>query len=118
LPARRGAASPIRTTLIALDWLQARQAIARARATHDDPRRPLADQSLARGKDADEAKMLQLSGWRCPRHLAGRLFAAVVHGDTVGVEMLRRILGRSTCTWSRPGALWTAYRYLEFYAQP
>ena len=27
-----------------------------------------------------------------PRHLAGRLFAVVVHGDTVGTESLRRAL--------------------------
>ena len=31
-------------------------------------------------------------GWPYPRHLAGRLFAAVVHGDTVGAETLRRVL--------------------------
>jgi hypothetical protein len=28
-----------------------------------------------------------------PRHLAGRVFAVVVHGDSAGVETLRRILG-------------------------
>ena len=33
-----------------------------------------------------------LSGWPFPRHLAGRLFAAVVHADSAGAENLRRIL--------------------------
>lgn len=35
---------------------------------------------------------LSLAGWSYPRHLAGRLFAIVVHGDTVGAETLRRSL--------------------------
>jgi len=50
------------------------------------------DPSSTHGKHADEAKTLELSGWPYPRHLAGRLLAAVVHGDTVGAETLRRIL--------------------------
>jgi hypothetical protein len=39
-----------------------------------------------------EAKELELAGWDYPRHLAGRVFAVVVHGDTVGAETLRRSL--------------------------
>jgi multimeric flavodoxin WrbA len=50
------------------------------------------DPSSTHGKHADEAKRLELAGWSYPRHLAGRLFAAVVHGDTAGVETLRRVL--------------------------
>lgn len=50
------------------------------------------DPSSTHGKHADEAKTLELVGWSYPRHLAGRLFAAVVHGDTAGAETLRRIL--------------------------
>jgi multimeric flavodoxin WrbA len=50
------------------------------------------DPSSTHGKRAEEAKNLELSGWPYPRHLAGRLFSAVVHGDTVGTETLRRIL--------------------------
>jgi multimeric flavodoxin WrbA len=41
------------------------------------------DPSSTPGKKADEAKALELSGWPYPRDLAGRLFSAVVHGDTV-----------------------------------
>jgi multimeric flavodoxin WrbA len=50
------------------------------------------DPTSTHGKHADEAKTLELAGWPYPRHLAGRLFSAVVHGDTVGAETLRRIL--------------------------
>jgi multimeric flavodoxin WrbA len=48
------------------------------------------DPTSTHGKKADEAKALELAGWPYPRHLAGRLFSAVVHGDTVGAETLRR----------------------------
>jgi multimeric flavodoxin WrbA len=50
------------------------------------------DPSSTHGKHADEAKALELRGWPYPRHLAGRLFAAVVHGDTAGAEGARRAL--------------------------
>ena len=35
---------------------------------------------------------LELKGWPYPRHLAGRYFGLVVHGDSVGAETLRRSL--------------------------
>jgi multimeric flavodoxin WrbA len=50
------------------------------------------DPSSTHGKQPAEAKALELAGWPYPRHLAGRLFSAVVHGDTVGAESLRRVL--------------------------
>jgi multimeric flavodoxin WrbA len=50
------------------------------------------DPTSTHGKNASEAKTLELKGWPYPRHLAGRLFAVVVHGDTVGAETLRRSL--------------------------
>ena len=50
------------------------------------------DPTSTHGKDAAEAKALELEGWSYPRHLAGRHFAVVVHGDTVGAESLRRAL--------------------------
>ena len=43
-------------------------------------------------KDAMKAKDLELRGWPYPRHLAGRAFSVVVHGDAAGAETLRRIL--------------------------
>jgi multimeric flavodoxin WrbA len=50
------------------------------------------DPTLTRGKDPQRAKEVELKGWDYPRHLAGRVFSVVVHGDAVGVETLRRIL--------------------------
>lgn len=50
------------------------------------------DQTTTRGKNVEKAKTLELAGWSYPRHLAGRVFAVVVHGDTVGAETLRRSL--------------------------
>jgi multimeric flavodoxin WrbA len=43
------------------------------------------------GKDPELAKTLE-DGWSYPRHLAGRVFSVVVHGDTAGAESLRRNL--------------------------
>jgi multimeric flavodoxin WrbA len=48
------------------------------------------DPSSTHGKVAEEAKAIELAGWDYPKHLAGRLFALVVHGDAVGAEGLRR----------------------------
>jgi multimeric flavodoxin WrbA len=50
------------------------------------------DPSSTHGKNAKEAKALELEGWPYPRHLAGRHFGIVVHGDSVGAETLRRSL--------------------------
>ena len=50
------------------------------------------DPTTTRGKKVEEAKKLELDGWSYPRHLAGRVFTVVVHGDTVGAETLRRSL--------------------------
>jgi multimeric flavodoxin WrbA len=50
------------------------------------------DPTLTGGKDPARAKEVELKGWHYPRHLAGRLFSVVVHGDAVGAETLRRSL--------------------------
>ena len=50
------------------------------------------DPTSTHGKHADQAKALELNGWPYPRHLAGRHFGLVVHGDSVGAETLRRWL--------------------------
>lgn len=47
------------------------------------------DPSSTHGKEAKEAKRLELEGWPYPRHLAGRLFGVVVHGDSEGAEKVR-----------------------------
>jgi multimeric flavodoxin WrbA len=50
------------------------------------------DPTTTRGKSPELAKALELKGWHYPRHLAGRLFSIVVHGDAAGAETLRRSL--------------------------
>jgi multimeric flavodoxin WrbA len=50
------------------------------------------DPTLTRGKNPQRAKEVELKGWHYPRHLAGRVFSVVVHGDAEGAETLRRIL--------------------------
>jgi len=51
-----------------------------------------ADPTSTHGKNAEEAKSLELAGWPFPRHLEGRLFSVVVHGDAAGAETLRRVM--------------------------
>jgi multimeric flavodoxin WrbA len=53
------------------------------------------DPTTTGGKNAEKAKELELRGWSYPRHLAGRVFAVIVHGDAAGTETLRR----SLCDW-------------------
>ena len=50
------------------------------------------DPTTTDGKNPKLAKELEMNGWGFPRHLAGRAFSVVVHGDAAGVENLRRIL--------------------------
>ena len=50
------------------------------------------DPSSTHGKKVVEAKALELKGWPYPRHLAGRYFGLVVHGDSFGPDTLRRSL--------------------------
>jgi multimeric flavodoxin WrbA len=50
------------------------------------------DPTSTGGKDPVRAKELELRGWSYPKHLAGRAFSVVVHGDAAGAENLRRIL--------------------------
>jgi multimeric flavodoxin WrbA len=50
------------------------------------------DPTTTHGKDPKLAKALELKGWDYPRHLAGRAFAVVVHGDAAGADTLRRSL--------------------------
>jgi multimeric flavodoxin WrbA len=53
------------------------------------------DPTRTHGKNAQQAKEIELQGWDYPRHLAGRLYAVVVHGDAEGAEGVRRGL----CDW-------------------
>ncbi len=51
-----------------------------------------ADPTTTHGKDAAAAKEIELAGWDYPKHLSGRAFAVVSHGDAAGPENLRRML--------------------------
>ena len=44
------------------------------------------------GSIGARAKQLELEGWSYPRHLAGRVFSVIVHGDVEGAEGVRRSL--------------------------
>jgi len=74
------------------------------------------DPTLTQGKDAKLAKQIELAGWDYPRHLAGRLFAVVVHGDVEGAETLRRILSDWMCFMHMEpaGALAELDRYIGY----
>ncbi|MDB5947421.1 MAG: NADPH-dependent reductase, partial [Ramlibacter sp.] len=53
------------------------------------------DPTTTHGKNVEEAKALELKGWDYPKHLAGRTYGVVVHGDVAGIEGVRRAL----CDW-------------------
>ena len=53
------------------------------------------DPTTTHGKKPSEAKALELAGWDYPKHLAGRVYGVVVHGDVAGIEGSRRDL----CDW-------------------
>lgn len=67
------------------------------------------DPSSTHGKRAYEAKALELKGWPYPRHLAGRYFGIVAHGDVIGAESVRRSLS----DWLTDMSLISAGRFAE-----
>jgi multimeric flavodoxin WrbA len=75
------------------------------------------DPTSTHGKRPDEAKALELQGWPYPKHLAGRVYGVVVHGDVAGVEGVRRAL----CDWLDwmglvdAGAVSRLDRYVGYY---
>ncbi|MGO4525223.1 flavodoxin family protein [Microvirga sp. 2MCAF35] len=50
------------------------------------------DPTSTQGKKTDLAKGLELKGWDYPKHLEGRLFSVIVHGDAEGAGGVRRSL--------------------------
>lgn len=75
------------------------------------------DPTSTQGKDAGIAKRIEMNGWHYPRHLAGRVFSVIVHGDTEGAENTRRGLA----DWLRSmelesaGALAEIDRYVGYW---
>jgi multimeric flavodoxin WrbA len=49
------------------------------------------DPTSTHGKEAEAAKALERD-WQYPKHLAGRVYGLVVHGDVAGIESTRRSL--------------------------
>ncbi|MDQ3025102.1 MAG: flavodoxin family protein [Pseudomonadota bacterium] len=50
------------------------------------------DPTLTGGKDVVKAKQVELDGWSYPKHLEGRVYGLVVHGDVAGIEETRYAL--------------------------
>jgi multimeric flavodoxin WrbA len=50
------------------------------------------DPTLTKGKDPELAKDVELKGWPYPKHLEGRVYGIVVHGDVEGVQDTRNAL--------------------------
>jgi multimeric flavodoxin WrbA len=75
------------------------------------------DPTSTRGKDPARAKEVELAGWDYPKHLAGRAFAVVVHGDVEGVDGVRRGLS-DWLSWMRlipSGHSGSVGRYVGYY---
>ena len=50
------------------------------------------DPTTTHGKKPKLAKALEMKGWDYPKHLSGRTYGVVVHGDVAGIEGARRSL--------------------------
>ena len=48
------------------------------------------DPTTTSGKDPAKAKALEMAGWDYPKHLSGRVYGLIVHGDVAGIEESRR----------------------------
>jgi multimeric flavodoxin WrbA len=75
------------------------------------------DPTRTQGKHADLAKKIEMEGWDYPRHLAGRVFSVVVHGDTEGAENARHALANwlTSMELESAGALAEIDRYIGYW---
>ncbi|KQM68626.1 flavodoxin family protein [Xylophilus sp. Leaf220] len=76
------------------------------------------DPSSTHGKKAQEAKDIEQKGWDFPKHVAGRAYGVVVHGDVSGIESHRRNL-TDWLDWMGlvPAGHWSQIdRYIGYYA--
>jgi multimeric flavodoxin WrbA len=75
------------------------------------------DPTMTHGKNAAEAKAIELEGWNYPKHLADRAYAVVVHGDVAGAGEVKYAL----CDWLdwmgliRAGSSGALDRYIGYY---
>jgi hypothetical protein len=75
------------------------------------------DPTSTQGKDPARAKRIELDGWEYPRHLSGRAYAIVAHGDTEGADIVRRSLSDwlDEMELVRAGAAATIDRYVGYF---
>jgi multimeric flavodoxin WrbA len=76
------------------------------------------DPTSTLGKKAALAKEIELAGWSYPKHLAGRAYGLIVHGDVAGIEGSRRGLS-DWLDWMGlidAGAQARLDRYIGYYA--
>jgi len=76
-----------------------------------------ADPTSTGGKDPRKAKAIELAGWDYPKHLAGRAFSVVVHGDAEGVDTVKDAMTHwlSTLGLVEAGAQAVLGRYIGYY---
>jgi multimeric flavodoxin WrbA len=75
------------------------------------------DPTSTSGKDAAKAKAIELAGWPYPKHLAGRSYGLVVHGDVAAAESVRHALG-DWLDWMglvAAGSMSLLDRYIAYY---
>ena len=75
------------------------------------------DPTSTLGKKAVLAKDLEMVGWSYPKHLSGRAYGLVVHGDVAGIEGSRRSLS-DWLDWMGfidAGSLSRLDRYIGYY---
>jgi multimeric flavodoxin WrbA len=77
------------------------------------------DPTTTHGKKPEEAKAIEMKGWDYPRHLAGRAFAVVVHGDADGVNNVRHALTDwlSDMGLVQAGHAAAIGRYIDYYGK-
>lgn len=75
------------------------------------------DPTSTHGKDASKAKDIEVKGWNYPRHLEGRIFSLIIHGDTQGVDDLKNSLTSwlSEMMLMPSGAHGQISRYIGYY---
>ena len=76
------------------------------------------DPTATAGKNAGKAKALEMAGWDYPKHLAGRAYGVIVHGDVAGIGDSRRALS-DWLDWMGlidAGAPARLDRYIGYYA--
>ena len=75
------------------------------------------DPTSTHGKDPAAAKALELKGWDYPKHLAGRAYSGMVHGDVEGADNVKHALSDwlDTMGLIKAGATGALARYIGYF---